>query len=200
MDDDSKLEGGDEFVRRRHTRRALPGELETPRILSRFCALFLDALVVIIISMMIRLLGWLEYIEWVTIPRLAISPALGGSTGTINVDMLAIGMLYFTYFHGKWGQTIGKMIIGLKVVELDGLPITLKKATYRWLFLDGPYLMAPMAFIMLADVELAALAVFVLGCPALLWKLADIILTLVDRAEQKSLHDRLASTRVVVKQ
>ena len=38
---------------------------------------------------------------------------------------------YFAFFHGSWGQTIGKMIFGLRVVTIDGQPLTFPRALVR---------------------------------------------------------------------
>ena len=38
---------------------------------------------------------------------------------------------YFAFFHGAWGQTIGKMIFGLRVVKNDGQPISFSRALVR---------------------------------------------------------------------
>jgi uncharacterized RDD family membrane protein YckC len=43
-----------------------------------------------------------------------------------------IGMFYFTYFHGASGQTPGKMIFGLKVVQSTGEQMTFGLAFLRW--------------------------------------------------------------------
>lgn len=43
-----------------------------------------------------------------------------------------ISMLYFTYFHGTTGQTLGKMIFGLKVVQTTGENMTLGIGFLRW--------------------------------------------------------------------
>ncbi len=40
--------------------------------------------------------------------------------------------VYFTYFHGTTGQTIGKKIFGLKVLQSTGEPMTLGIAFLRW--------------------------------------------------------------------
>jgi uncharacterized RDD family membrane protein YckC len=44
-----------------------------------------------------------------------------------------IHMLYFTYFHGTCGQTPGKMIFGLQVVQTTGEEMTLGLAFLRWI-------------------------------------------------------------------
>lgn len=43
-----------------------------------------------------------------------------------------ISMFYFTYFHGATGQTAGKMIFGLKVVQSTGEQMTFGLAFLRW--------------------------------------------------------------------
>lgn len=43
-----------------------------------------------------------------------------------------ISMLYFTYFHGTTGQTFGKMIFGLQVVQSTGEKMTLGVGFLRW--------------------------------------------------------------------
>src|SRR5688572_8653044 len=42
-----------------------------------------------------------------------------------------LGWIYQIYFHARWGQTIGKMAMGIKVVSLDASPITLRQAVLR---------------------------------------------------------------------
>jgi uncharacterized RDD family membrane protein YckC len=44
---------------------------------------------------------------------------------------LALMLSYFTFFHGTWGQTIGKMIFGLRVVRTNGYPLTFSRAFAR---------------------------------------------------------------------
>ena len=41
--------------------------------------------------------------------------------------------LYFIFMHGRHGSTIGKMLVGLKVVRTDHTPINYKIAFIRWL-------------------------------------------------------------------
>ncbi len=46
---------------------------------------------------------------------------------------LVLTLAYFTFFHGTWGQTIGKMIFGLRVVRTDGQPLSFSRALARTL-------------------------------------------------------------------
>lgn len=44
---------------------------------------------------------------------------------------LALNLAYFSFFHGTWGQTIGKMIFGLRVVRPDGASLGYARALLR---------------------------------------------------------------------
>jgi uncharacterized RDD family membrane protein YckC len=49
---------------------------------------------------------------------------------------LVIGAAYFTYFHGRTGQTPGDAALGVKVIDLKegtGQPIGYSRAFLRWL-------------------------------------------------------------------
>jgi len=46
---------------------------------------------------------------------------------------LIFGAAYFTYFYGYTGQTIGKMVCGLKVVSAEGRLIGYRRAFLRWI-------------------------------------------------------------------
>ena len=45
--------------------------------------------------------------------------------------ILMLGITYFSYFHGAWGQTVGKMIFGLKVTGKDGETLSGSRAFAR---------------------------------------------------------------------
>ncbi|OPY06364.1 MAG: RDD family protein [Syntrophus sp. PtaB.Bin001] len=48
------------------------------------------------------------------------------------LTMHLLGMLYFTYFHGTTGQTPGKMLFGLQVIQSSGEQMTPGIAFLRW--------------------------------------------------------------------
>ena len=59
--------------------------------------------------------------------------ALGGKIFLLyQAITLLLDMAYFTYFHGTTGQTPGKRLLGLRVVEEAGGPIGLGTAFLRW--------------------------------------------------------------------
>ncbi|MFH1078689.1 MAG: RDD family protein [Pseudomonadota bacterium] len=45
---------------------------------------------------------------------------------------LFLDMIYFTWFHGAVGRTPGKMLLGLRVVQATGEPMTFGLAFLRW--------------------------------------------------------------------
>ena len=57
----------------------------------------------------------------------------------IAASLLA-GMIYFTVFHGIAGRTPGKMLLGLRVIQTSGDPITTGIAFLRWVgyLISGP--------------------------------------------------------------
>jgi uncharacterized RDD family membrane protein YckC len=44
-----------------------------------------------------------------------------------------IGMLYFIYFFGTTGKTPGKQVLKIKVVTVDGSPLTYGVGFMRWI-------------------------------------------------------------------
>jgi len=59
-------------------------------------------------------------------------------TGLVVLSNLAIGIItlgiifcYTVVFEGRWGQTPGKYLLGLKVIKVDGTPIGFKEALLR---------------------------------------------------------------------
>ena len=90
--------------------------------------------------------------------------------GLYSFVSIAIPIFYYTFFHGRWGATVGKMACGLKVVTAEGEPISYGRAFGRfWAF-------------MLSGLILY-IGYFMAGFDD----------------EKRSLHDRICSTRVVKK-
>jgi len=85
-----------------------------------------------------------------------------------SVSFLFLHMAYFTFFHAWSGQTIGKMIMGIRVVTNDNRFISPSVAFLRW----SGYILS---FVPLAI--------------GFLWAAVD--------KDQCAWHDRLAQTRVI---
>lgn len=88
----------------------------------------------------------------------------------LQVAGLGFGVAYNTFMHGKYGATLGKMAVGIRVVMADGAPITFMRAFGRaW-----------------ADI-LSSMICYI-----------GYIIAGFD-AEKRSLHDHICQTRVIYK-
>jgi len=167
---------------------ALPGEEERPTALRRFGCLFLDGLIINVPGAII-----IALIVAVFVPHHAADQA-AMIIGLFALFLAAVQFVYFGLTHAIRGQTLGKMAGKIVVVNLDGSPISASTAYIRALAFLGPNLLAALLLV----VGLAPIAA-VLDVISRLWILADAIVALVDRDQQRSLHDRIAGTRVVMK-
>lgn len=50
---------------------------------------------------------------------------------TMEFLVVVVSSAYNIYFLGRWGQTIGKAVLGIRVVALDGSPAGFQRALYR---------------------------------------------------------------------
>lgn len=71
----------------------------------------------------------------------------GNKWAVLIIDMFQgmVFFLYTLYFHAKLGQTFGKRMMGVKVVNIDGTPISFSQSLKRnipWFFASLPYVIA----------------------------------------------------------
>ena len=184
-------EGKEELVQRLKSGERLPGEMERPGFWRRFGCLFLDGIVMGIVAMVLNvaIMGTLL----ITDPsRLE---ALKGKQAVASLIGMVIGLAYFTLLHGTRGQTLGKMAGKIKVVRLDGSAIGVPTAFVRALFYMGPQAVVPfMMFAFVAGSATLGIVQLVSG----LYVLANCLVLLSDRAQQRAIHDRAAGTRVIM--
>lgn len=60
---------------------------------------------------------------------------------TLSIALVAVSLLYFFLCEALWGQTLGKRLLGVRVLMRDGAPATAKAAALRTstrIFEDGP--------------------------------------------------------------
>lgn len=175
----------------------LPGELERPSVLRRFACLFVDGLIFAVVQAVAMMVvmgssimsaagsGSEEELEAVVSGS---SPRMWGLT----VGLTALLIAYHTYFHGTWGQTLGKMAGKIKVVTSDNQPISMRQAFVRALIYQGPYLL-----IFIPGFLLGTDWVTIIGWLGGLYFISNVVVALVDRAQQRAIHDRLGDTRVI---
>ena len=63
---------------------------------------------------------------------------------------LLLDMVYFTWFHGSIGQTPGKILFRLRVVQANGAPMTFGLAFLRWVGYLLSKIVAYLGFIWIA--------------------------------------------------
>jgi uncharacterized RDD family membrane protein YckC len=103
----------------------------------RMMAFFIDKMILFGISLFLFFIGLLalsfgflsHYREF--LPEQVVEMAITFALLYYCVTVF-ISMLYFTYFHGTTGQTFGKVLFGLKVVQATGEKMTLGIAFLRW--------------------------------------------------------------------
>jgi uncharacterized RDD family membrane protein YckC len=136
----------------------------------RFLAYFIDSFV---LGIVLLLPFYLIMIPMIFQMQAGNQNAIGGMFAIFGLYMVfAIGVpvFYYTFFHGRWGATVGKMACGLRVVTAEGEPITYMRAFGRfWGFMLSRLILD-------------------IGC----------IMAAFDD-EKRSLHDRICSTRVIKK-
>ena len=112
--------------------------------------------------------------------------------GIVQLVVAVISVGYFSLMHGTRGQTVGKMAGKLRVIRVDGRPMDLQTGFIRALGYHG--------------LNLVAAALTLTGVPALqmtasgivlVYLLANVVVALCDRSQQRAIHDHIAGTRVV---
>jgi uncharacterized RDD family membrane protein YckC len=119
------------------------------------------------IFLFILLAGWL-FSEVIHFAPLVILTLLSSSVVLFFVSFIFLHMFYFTLFHACSGQTIGKMILGIRVVTEDNKQVSPAFAFLRWV----GYILS-----------------FIPFASGFLWSAVD--------KNHCTWHDRLAQTRVV---
>lgn len=104
--------------------------------------------------------------------------------------MTLLPLLYTILFHALYGQTFGKMIVKVKVVDLDENPITFNHAVLRSL---------PKIFFSFIVIFFSRSQEYLLGLMTILyvvWTILDIIVFFVND-KRRALHDFIAGTVVI---
>lgn len=183
-------EGKQILLDRLQTGASAPNELMRPGILRRFGCIFLDGIVLGVVGLVLDLLLGLSFFGYAGTAQGSLMAGMG------NLLSVAAAILYFGLLHGWNGQSLGKRVGNLRVINMDGTPISKSKAFARALaYTFGNVLIALTLFVGLLTKNMT---VFALGSVlAGVWGLTDCIMALVDTRMQRSLHDRICGTRVI---
>lgn len=159
------------FVQRLKEGAVMPTSMAYGGFWIRVLAYIIDTIPLVIVNWVIMIMS-----SMVLMPSMM---QTGGEPSTVGIIvMMAIYMVasigipvfYYTFFHGRWGATLGKMACGLKVVTAEG-----EKITYMRAF--GRYFAAMISGMILC-----------IGFMMAGWD-----------DEKRTLHDRICSTRVIKK-
>jgi uncharacterized RDD family membrane protein YckC len=169
----------------------LPGELERPTIIRRFGCIVLDGIILAVPSFFIGMVF--------SVGTFATGPGRSQDQAVamfviISFVTQTLQLLYFGLLHGSRGQTVGKMAGGIIVVNRDGSPISMGSAFARSFAYTGIGYLNVIAILVQSPAF-----VLVAGGLVAVYGLANVLFALLDRNQQRSLHDRLADTRVVMK-
>ena len=112
----------------------------------RSFALLIDKVILYFVSLILFLIGLLALgLEGDMLGRVLASPGdIIPGMGVFALLYLAAsflaGVIYFTWFHGIGGRTPGKMLLGLRVIQASGEPMTPGVAFLRWVgyLISGP--------------------------------------------------------------
>jgi uncharacterized RDD family membrane protein YckC len=151
-----------QFLQKLREGANVSGALDYAGFGKRFGAKILDTILVYIVTLGVNFAFGLQ-----AAPAPGQQPNFGLFFGIMAFNLL-ISFGYPIVFLGKWGQTLGKMAVGVKVVSPAGEPIGFGKATGRVLS------------------EILTGFTIGIGYLMVLWD-----------SERRALHDRLAGTRVV---
>lgn len=149
----------------------------------RVGAFFIDAIILGIFGLLLGLIFSQQFVE------------LGGWGRAIGFPIAAI---YFVIFNSSigGGQTIGKRILKIQVVDKTGGLLNLPKSTLRYSVIGIPYFlngaMIPESFLYPVGFYLLSLLVFGFG-------LSIVYLFVFNRHTRQSLHDIISGSYVVLK-
>lgn len=123
---------------------------------------------------------------------LGISIASNDPRESIQLELLSavISFVYLAFMHGAFGQTLGKMMGGIQVMDLNAQPITYGRAALRGFWSSGIFCIP--LFIAVSSIAWALIA----GLFLRLYSTVNCVALIANTTQHRALHDRLSGTRV----
>jgi uncharacterized RDD family membrane protein YckC len=98
----------------------------------RLSAFFVDMLVIVLMSALMGVMAFIGYKVGLSAHDRVISwNTAGPLVSLLTLAWMGLATLYFVTFHGMEGKTIGKWLLGLRVVGMDQRPISYRRALLR---------------------------------------------------------------------
>ncbi|MBI3099712.1 MAG: protein kinase [Planctomycetes bacterium] len=110
-----------------------------------------------------------------------------------SMRAMSLLILYLSYAHGRFGQSVGKYLLNLCVVRSDGFPINFKTALGRTL--AAYFLVIPIA--LFGDIPVPRVLLYLLVAVGAAFTFGYLLAAFDPR--RRALHDRLCGTVVVYK-
>ena len=177
-----------------------------------------------------EMVKWVPHMVFSMIPSLVMAIGAGAGADEVTLGYLMMGsvflsafltlaflIFYETWMVGKYQGTVGKMVIGAKVVNPDGTKLTYWRSFFRW-FAKNPvgYLISSLPPLLIFIFMMVAISSgfenserpAIVGATVFFLMVISVLLTGVFSAvfwmaafdpEKRALHDRIASTRVIKK-
>ena len=155
----------------------------------RFAALFIDGIIMIPFNSLAAMST--DLIRTHNVPKVSFI--------LTNLFTL-IPVIYAILLHAKYGQTLGKKVMKVKVLDISEKPITFTQAVIRSL----PQMFPAFAGASLINISTRAnpdydviqIAVIIITAVSWIWQIADIIVCFSSE-KKRALHDLIAGTVVV---
>lgn len=184
-------EGKQILLDRLRTGAEAPGELVCPGRWRRIGCIFLvDGILLWVFGIALNFLLGVNYATPIS------DSALMGRRIWAALIALAAAILYFGFLHGWKGQSLGKMVGNLRVVNMDGTAISKAKGFARAVAYTFGNVLFVATFIP-GVIMKNSVMVSIGGFLAVAWGLTDGIFALIDTRMQRTLHDRICQTRVI---
>ena len=151
---------------------------------ARVIAFWIDSFV---LSTLTGMLGWLSTLQLGVVVNVVLAVAYS----TAHVA-------YPVYMHGRFGQTLGKFFVRVKVVSLDGHRISYEQAALRDIF---PCLLLPISMWLSLYVAVTGEqpnpSIYQSLMPlAFMWVILELVTMLLNE-QRRAIHDFIARTVVV---
>ncbi len=192
-------EGKQILLDRLRTGAAVPGDPTRPGVFRRFLCISIDWLIILPVWGLVSVVVAKSVVILVVIPHHIF---LGNRWAFFLVYSLlaVVSSLYFSILHGGVGKSIGKMLGHLRVVNLDGSRASRERILLRSALYPGTIVIIGACGLLSNSVGERSFKTMV-GLAAvafMIWVLADALTALFDTRMQRSLHDRISGTRVIL--
>jgi uncharacterized RDD family membrane protein YckC len=116
------------------TPSAAVAELRRGGFFRRLCAFLIDLVVIALLSALMGVMAYIGYKVGLSAHNRLLSwNSAGPLVSFLTLSCMGLSTVYFVTFHGMEGKTIGKWLLGLRVVGLEQRPITFRRALLRWI-------------------------------------------------------------------